>query len=79
MQHEINERIRDREVRVVGPNGDMLGVMAPRDLFFYRNYCKLCMVNAGRSKHRYGKFNRIRLVFFNRFYQKINASETTGF
>lgn len=31
MQHEINERIRDREIRVVGPNGDMLGVMTPRD------------------------------------------------
>jgi translation initiation factor IF-3 len=27
----INEQIRDREVRVVGENGEQLGIMSPRD------------------------------------------------
>ena len=27
VQHEINEEIRDREVRVIDENGEMLGVM----------------------------------------------------
>lgn len=31
IQHEINERIRDREIRVVGADGKMLGVMSPRE------------------------------------------------
>ncbi|MDD2414390.1 MAG: translation initiation factor IF-3 [Eubacteriaceae bacterium] len=31
IQHEINERIRDREIRVIGPDGDMLGIMSPRE------------------------------------------------
>lgn len=29
--HEINERIRDREIRVIGPDGSMLGVMSPKE------------------------------------------------
>lgn len=31
IKHEINEQIRDREVRVLDTNGDMLGVMSSRD------------------------------------------------
>ncbi len=27
-EHQINEQIRDRQVRVIGPNGDQLGVMS---------------------------------------------------
>lgn len=29
--HEINERIRDREVRVIDSNGNMLGIMSPKE------------------------------------------------
>ncbi|WKY49219.1 translation initiation factor IF-3 [Eubacteriaceae bacterium ES3] len=31
IQHEINNEIRDREVRVIDENGEMLGVMATKD------------------------------------------------
>lgn len=31
IKHEINEQIRDREVRVIGINGEMLGVMQTRE------------------------------------------------
>lgn len=31
IQHEINERIRDREIRVIGSDGKMLGVMSPKE------------------------------------------------
>lgn len=27
-EHQINEQIRDRQVRVIGPNGDQLGIMS---------------------------------------------------
>ena len=30
-EHVINEQIRDKEVRVVGENGEQLGIMAARD------------------------------------------------
>ena len=29
--HQLNEDIRDKEVRVIGPTGDQLGIMSPRD------------------------------------------------
>lgn len=29
--HEINERIRDREIRVIDANGEMLGIMSPKE------------------------------------------------
>ncbi|MGD9474058.1 MAG: translation initiation factor IF-3, partial [Eubacteriaceae bacterium] len=31
IQHEINNEIRDREVRVIDENGEMLGVMATKE------------------------------------------------
>lgn len=31
IKHEINEEIRDREVRVIGSDGEMLGVMSSRE------------------------------------------------
>ena len=31
IQHEINESIRDREVRVIDADGEMLGVMSPKE------------------------------------------------
>ncbi len=31
IQHEINGKIRDREVRVIGPEGEMLGIMSSRE------------------------------------------------
>ncbi|MDO4288030.1 MAG: translation initiation factor IF-3 [Eubacterium sp.] len=31
IQHEINEEIRDREVRVIGADGEMLGIMSSRE------------------------------------------------
>lgn len=27
-EHQINEQIRDRQIRVIGPNGDQLGIMS---------------------------------------------------
>ena len=31
LDHQLNEEIRDKEIRVIGPTGDQLGIMAPRD------------------------------------------------
>ena len=33
----INEQIRDKEVRVIGEDGEQLGVMSTRDAFFTHN------------------------------------------
>ena len=30
----INEQIRDREVRVIGPNGEQLGIMSAKEAYF---------------------------------------------
>lgn len=30
---EINEQIRDREVRVIGPDGEQLGIMSSKDAY----------------------------------------------
>ena len=29
--HQLNEDIRDKEIRVIGPEGDQLGIMSPKD------------------------------------------------
>lgn len=31
LDHQLNEDIRDKEIRVIGPTGEQLGIMAPKD------------------------------------------------
>jgi len=31
LDHQLNEDIRDKEIRVIGPTGEQLGIMSPRD------------------------------------------------
>ena len=31
LDHQLNEEIRDKEIRVIGPTGDQLGIMSSRD------------------------------------------------
>lgn len=63
MQHEINEQIRDREVRVVGPDGQMFGVMSSREAQNIANDANLDLVKVSPNAKPpvckvldYGKF-----------------------
>jgi len=63
MQHEINEQIRDREVRVVGPDGEMFGVMSSREAQNIANDANLDLVKVSPNAKPpvckvldYGKF-----------------------
>ena len=40
----INEQIRDREVRLIGPNGDQLGIMSARDAMKHAREAELDLV-----------------------------------
>lgn len=40
----INEQIRDREVRLIGPNGDQLGIMSARDAMRHAREAELDLV-----------------------------------
>jgi translation initiation factor IF-3 len=31
LDHQLNEEIRDKEIRVIGPTGEQLGIMSPKD------------------------------------------------
>ena len=37
----INEQIRDREVRLIGPNGDQLGIMSAKEAMKYAREAEL--------------------------------------
>ena len=57
----INEQIRDREVRLIGENGEQLGIMSARDAFKLAQEAELDLVKiAPTAKHRqiidYGKY-----------------------
>lgn len=41
---EINEEIRDREVRLIGPEGDQMGIMSARDAYNHALDAKLDLV-----------------------------------
>ena len=43
-QHQINEEIRDREVRVIAENGDMLGVMSASNALLLAEQAELDLV-----------------------------------
>ena len=43
-QHQINEEIRDREIRVIGENGDMLGVMSASQALLLAEQAELDLV-----------------------------------
>ena len=40
----INEQIRDREVRLIGENGEQLGIMSARDAFKLAQEAELDLV-----------------------------------
>ena len=40
----INEQIRDREVRLIGPNGDQLGIMSAKEAMKYAREAELDLV-----------------------------------
>ena len=45
----INEQIRDREVRLIGENGEQLGIMSARDAFKLAQEAELDLVKIARS------------------------------
>lgn len=60
---EINEEIRDREVRLIGPEGEQLGIMSARDAQQRANEAKLDLVKIAPTANPpvckimdYGKF-----------------------
>ena len=62
-EHVINEQIRDKEVRVVGENGEQLGIMAARDALKLAQDAELDLVKIAPTANPpvckiidYGKF-----------------------
>jgi translation initiation factor IF-3 len=47
----VNERIRVPEVRVIGPEGEMLGIMQTRDAFLYARERELDLVEVNPKAH----------------------------
>ena len=45
----INEQIRDREVRLIGENGEQLGIMSARDAFKLAQEAELDLVKIART------------------------------
>ena len=41
----INEQIRDREIRLIGQNGEQLGIMSARDAYLKAQEAGLDLVN----------------------------------
>ncbi len=76
----INEQIRDKEVRVIGTNGEQLGVMSSRDALKLADEAELDLVKvAPKAKPPvckiidYGKFRYEQLEE-----RKRSQEETTG-
>ena len=44
----INEQIRDREIRLIGSNGEQLGIMSAKDAMKLAREAELDLVNCGR-------------------------------
>lgn len=49
----INEQIRDREVRLIGENGEQLGIMSARDAFKLAQEAELDLVKIAPTAKRY--------------------------
>jgi len=55
----INEQIRDREVRVIGPNGEQLGIMSAKEAYFKAKDAGLDLVKIAPTVCKiidYGKY-----------------------
>lgn len=48
----INEQIRDREVRVIGPNGEQLGIMSAKEAYFKAKDAGLDLVKIAPTQNR---------------------------
>ena len=48
----INEQIRDKEVRVIGPDGEQLGIMSAKEAYFKAKDANL---DHRRQSHRYAR------------------------
>ncbi|MDE7214937.1 MAG: translation initiation factor IF-3, partial [Clostridia bacterium] len=47
--YSVNEAIRDREVRLIGADGEMIGVMSSREAQRLANEADLCLLDPSRS------------------------------
>ena len=63
----INEQIRDREVRLIGENGEQLGIMSARDAFKLAQEAELDLVKIAPTAKPpvckiidYGKYRYVR-------------------
>ena len=48
----INEQIRDREIRLIGQNGEQLGIMSARDAYLKAQEAGLDLVKIVRQRNR---------------------------
>ena len=48
----INEQIRDREIRLIGQNGEQLGIMSARDAYLKAQEAGLDLVKIAQLKSR---------------------------
>ena len=53
----INEQIRDREIRLIGQNGEQLGIMSARDAYLKAQEAGLDLVKIAPTNRRFAKLS----------------------